>query len=200
MQTASLLLCLAAQLSLCAASVVVFGRGDCPNPGTQSRFIAQFYLGTWYEYQRFGNWFQVFTECGRATYGRNRDGSISVFNAGTQRIKLFGVTLREKDVSILGKATTPDPRKPAELSVSFGNGPGGSRPNYYVVETDYRSYTVVFSCTKIPLVPINIQLAWILVRSPGFIPRDIDNIKARMSAAGIDVTKLQTIDQTNCGY
>lgn len=187
-------------LTYATPRLAVIKPGKCPKPSVQANFNRTEYLGTWYEYERFGNWFQILVECGRAEYGVNAaDQSISVLNAGTRRFRVFGNPITIGPVSIVGKATTPDPTKPAELTVSFSEfQPTSDTPNYFVVETDYKNYAVVFSCDTLPGNLLNLQFAWILTRERGVAPADLAAIKANLSAANIDVSKLFIVNQENC--
>ena len=64
----------------------------------------------------------------------------------------------------IGKATVVDPSKDeGYLQVKFGRFiPAG---DYKVVETDYTSYTVIYTCTGLPGI-YNIEYVWILTRDP----------------------------------
>ncbi|XP_012943443.1 apolipoprotein D-like [Aplysia californica] len=117
--TSAVLVLLSTLLSSAAAQGVVLRPGRCPATGTQAAFDPSRYLGTWYEYERFDNWFEAGMDCVRAEYGLNPDQTISVLNAGTRTFKLFGRTIFSRPASINGDATTPDPASPAELKVSF---------------------------------------------------------------------------------
>ncbi|GFO00542.1 apolipoprotein d-like [Plakobranchus ocellatus] len=112
---------------LCATlsnALFVIKFGKCPSVTAQATLDTAQYLGVWYEYQRFPAIFEAGLDCTTATYGEDGD-KISVTNAGTTRIDLFGSKIVLNHNSVEGSATVPDPAKPAELSVSFG---GGSFP------------------------------------------------------------------------
>ncbi|XP_012943447.1 apolipoprotein D-like [Aplysia californica] len=139
-------------------------------------------------------------DCVRAEYGLNPDQTISVLNAGTRTFKLFGRTIFSRPASINGDATTPDPASPAELKVSFSqiDGIGGNEPNYYIVETDYDNYAVVFSCFDLPGLPVNIQFAWILTRDRGVAPANLNAIKSNLQAAGVRTRYFKSVNQADC--
>lgn len=180
------------------SNLAVFGSGECPVVSTPKDFDINKYLGQWYEYERFPNWFEVGVKCGFAKYGKNDDGSISVENGGER-----DAWLRRRGrvpVSITGRATVPDSSQPAQLRVSFNpfdNGQGEA--NYFLAATDYTSYAVIFQCSR-PAILFgnNLQFAWILTRGQGVAPGNIAALKAQLTEAGIDVAKFQLVEQQDC--
>ncbi|XP_005108261.1 apolipoprotein D isoform X2 [Aplysia californica] len=198
--SSAVLVLLSTLLSSAAAQGVVLRPGRCPATGTQAAFDPSRYLGTWYEYERFDNWFEAGMDCVRAEYGLNPDQTISVLNAGTRTFKLFGRTIFSRPASINGDATTPDPASPAQLKVSFSQFDviGGNEPNYYIVETDYDNYAVVFSCFNLPGLPVNIQFAWILTRDRGVAPANLNAIKSNLQAAGVRTKYFKSVNQADC--
>ncbi|RUS82022.1 hypothetical protein EGW08_010213 [Elysia chlorotica] len=175
---------------------IVLGLGKCPTVTAQSTLDKAQYLGVWYEYQRFPAIFEAGLDCTTATYGEDGD-DISVTNAGTVRINLFGTKVVLNKNSVDGTATIPDSSKPAELQVSFGGfDMGNNSPNYFIQATDYTNYAVVFSCSEFLFV--NIQFAWILTRDPGVAPTNLATLESNLSDAGVDVSKFMVIDQSGC--
>ncbi|KAK3696799.1 hypothetical protein RRG08_016850 [Elysia crispata] len=174
----------------------VLGLGKCPTVAAQSTLDKAQYLGVWYEYQRFPAIFEAGLDCTTATYGEDGD-DISVTNAGTLRLELFGNKVVLNENSVEGSATIPDPAKPAELQVSFGGfDMGNNSPNYFIQATDYTEYAVVFSCSEFLFV--NVQFAWILTRTPGVAPSNLATLKSNLQAAGVDVSNFKVIDQSGC--
>merc|ERR1712130_517989 len=68
---------------------------------------------------------------------------------------------------ILGSAYVPDPELPGELLVQFPGNPEGS---YWILETDYHNYSVVYSCTDFLFGAIKLEFAWILAREKHLDP------------------------------
>ncbi|GFR61433.1 apolipoprotein D-like [Elysia marginata] len=102
-----------------------------------------------------------------------------------------------KRSSVVGNATVPDPSKPAELRVSFGGyGPSGNKPNYFIQETDYENYSVIFSCDE--LIGFNIQFAWILTRNRGVAPSNLSDLEQKLEDAGVDTSYFFVVDQSSC--
>ncbi|GFO12628.1 apolipoprotein d [Plakobranchus ocellatus] len=193
------LVCLTAAL-LClglAQAAVVIRTGSCPVVHGQPTLDTERYLGTWYEYQRFPAVFEFALDCTSAQYDLIEDGKISVLNNGTLRVTIFGQTYVIRRSSARGVATVPDPSKPAELSVSFGGYSATSdKANYFIQETDYDNYSVVFSCFQLP--GFNIQFAWILTRQRGIAPSNLQDLENNLRAAGVNTNPFFVVDQQGC--
>jgi len=182
-----------------ASGFLVIGTGDCPATGTKANFDINQYLGKWYEYERFDNPFEIGVKCGTAQYDLIDQQTVRVVNGGIREFKLFNVVLRRAPTEVNGTAVVVDPSKPAELKVSFSEfDMSGSGPNYFVVDTDYSNYAVVFSCSKINLLNLNVQFAWVLTRQQGVPPANLQAIRDNLQAAGVDVGKLKVQVQTGC--
>jgi apolipoprotein D and lipocalin family protein len=97
------------------------------------------YVGLWYEQEKYPFIFELGGKCITATYGLLADGNVSVLNK--QKGKWTN-----KESSITGKARIVSN---AKLLVSFNGIPGNRESNYWVVGTDYTTYTVVYSCSNV---------------------------------------------------
>ncbi|XP_038121516.1 outer membrane lipoprotein Blc [Culex quinquefasciatus] len=125
-------------------------------------FNLEKYLGKWYEVERYEQDYERNLECVTAEYTRKvQDGSIDVKNKGF---------LAKKDAyaSFSGIAYISDPLLDpvvAKLNVSYGILASGIS-NYWVVDTDYRNFAVVYSCTPIDDSESVIEGYWLLSRTP----------------------------------
>ena len=88
-----------------------FGFGRCPNVKTVHNFDTSKYLGAWYSQMQVPSTFQpADMTCVRALYGDRGDGTISVYNTGTNGKGVL--------VEICGYAYQPDPADyPGKLAV-----------------------------------------------------------------------------------
>ena len=112
--------------------------GTCPTFTTKSGFTLASYLGTWYEYQRDRwTWYELNSDCTTATYSLNSDGSVAVKNRCENNIYCYLWRKIQPD----GKATCSG----AECKVTFSDAEP-TNYNYNVIDTDYTSYAVVYSC------------------------------------------------------
>jgi len=148
-----------ALLVLCLAGHHASGQGwfECPKPPVQSNFELKRYTGLWYEIERY--WYMVpelNTYCGTAQYTIKNDSHILVNNSARTG------SVNADTYSVIGDAYAPNPSEPAKLIVSFG-----SPAPLWILETDYVTYSIAFSCTEV-LGAVPIQFAWIISRDANF--------------------------------
>jgi len=133
-------------------------RGSCPHQDVVQNFDVNRYTGVWYENRKYFAIFQLGGACTTATYSLQPDtGVVKVVNS--QTIAGF-------QTNITGTATVTDPSKnEAKLSVSFF-GREQETSNYWVLDTDYTSYAVVWACDNRlgSIFKFNTQFMWILTR------------------------------------
>ncbi|XP_050405749.1 apolipoprotein D-like [Patella vulgata] len=136
-----------------SAFAQVPGFGGCPSSNTVANFDIDRYLGKWYEVYKLPNLFQKGQTCVTANYSIKADGHIKVYNQGFSN---------GKTVFAEGDAYIPDKADASKLSLRFTNAaPYG---HYWVLDTDYTTYTVVFSCESLGGLA-HIEFAWILTRN-----------------------------------
>lgn len=128
--------------------------GGCPKVDTVSDLEIQKYLGKWYEAERYFAFFEFGGKCVTATYTGNANGTVTVVNK--QISSLSGIAS-----SIQGFATQKSSNK-AKLSIVFPSMPVHIEGPYWIVDTDYTSYAVVWSCFDYGFV--STRNAWILTR------------------------------------
>ncbi|XP_021344900.1 apolipoprotein D-like, partial [Mizuhopecten yessoensis] len=70
--------------------------------------------------------------------------------------------------------------------------------NYYVIDTDYDNYSIVYSCSDVYGFT-HVELAWIMSRERnGVTRRQRSKLYSRLSSLGIDTTQFIESDQTGC--
>ncbi|XP_063340327.1 apolipoprotein D-like [Pelmatolapia mariae] len=162
-------------------SAQTFHWGPCPTPKVQSNFTLQPYLGKWYEIERLPAYFAT-GKCIRANYTMREDGTVRVLNS----------QVGDDRWSIEGTAKVIDPQEPAKLKVNFS--PLLPYAPYWVLSTDYTSYTVVYSCTSV-FGRMHFYFAWIFSRSSSLPPETVRNAKQVLIEEGIDISKMTPTDQ-----
>ncbi|GFO43008.1 apolipoprotein d [Plakobranchus ocellatus] len=148
------------------------------------------YTGMWYEFQRFPDIAEGHLECASYAF-RDALNSMIVTKRGIMRADLFGKTFSRKNYTDIGVATIPDSDKPAEFNLVFGEralqvltDAPGQKANFIIHDTDYKNYSVVFSCTQVD--NLNIQHAYILTRVRGVTPPNLAELESKLTAAGVD--------------
>ncbi|XP_070842239.1 apolipoprotein D-like [Chaetodon trifascialis] len=173
-------------LTAAAADAQSIHRGNCPRPSVQEDFNITKYMGTWYEVEKLPAMFERGT-CNQAMYSLLPDGTVSVRNSE--------LLSNRKMNSVEGVAKVKNSSQPAILGVSFFK--GVSDGPYWVLSTDYLSYSLVYSCSDY-FGLFHIDFAWILARTRA-LPEDLINqLHDKLSAAGVDVNLLTVSNQTGC--
>ena len=134
-----------------------FQWGGCPSYSRRlESFEVSKYSGKWFEIAREQSTPYQKGECGTAEYSLNEDGSLKVVNSELLPSGEFN--------SIIGRITTTS--DPFRLQVEFSDSFFGKlfKGDYQVVDTDYESFSVVYSCTS--LFVGRIEYYWILSRTP----------------------------------
>lgn len=133
------------------------------------------YLGTWYEIARYPTSFQTGLVGVTAEYARRDDGAIQVTNRGLVE------TLDGKEKSARARAWVPDDAQPGRLKVQFF---WPLAANYWVIalDEDYQ-WAVVGEPGR--------RYLWILSRTPQMDRTTESTIRARITALGYDVERLE---------
>ncbi|CAH1110831.1 unnamed protein product [Psylliodes chrysocephalus] len=174
---------------LIIASILPFCLGGCLNPDVVQHFNVPAYLGKWYEQEKYPQIFQVGGRCTTAEYSLNDDGTVHVLN--TEQI------IGDSTSSIEGTAKLVGQNGEAKLDFSIDLKIVSPHAPYWVVDTDYTSYALVWSCQELFGVPVS-STAWILTREQNPPQSLINQAYAKLEAQGIDTNKLKKTDQTNC--
>ena len=128
----------------------------CDTPNPVSNFDGARYMGTWYTASHSrGMPFQLDRwSCTTAMYGDlEADGAFKLYNSSETKYHVgprFGVH---------GTAVTTSDAGSVAVSI----GAHSDAPNYFVVDTDYENYSIVYNCSQ---KYTNITELWYLTRNP----------------------------------
>ncbi|XP_029162001.1 LOW QUALITY PROTEIN: uncharacterized protein LOC114933539 [Nylanderia fulva] len=131
--------------------------GTCLNLETKQQFELDKYLGKWYEVERYFAWFEFGGKCVTANYSLNMNNTVKITNR--QISSLTGVATGIEGIGrLIGKPDDP------KLAVTFPSLPISFDAPYWILDTDYNTYSVVWSCTNLGV--FNVRNVWILTREP----------------------------------
>ncbi|XP_056645346.1 apolipoprotein D-like [Diorhabda sublineata] len=165
--------------------------GSCPNVETVQHFDVARYLGKWFEMERYFAIFELGGKCVTAEYSLHDNGTVHVRN---QQLQFY----TEAQTTIDGTARLASNTGEAKLLVTFPSLPVAFDAPYWVVETDYDSYSVVWSCVDLSI--LNFQNAWILTRER--VPSTATMEKAYMALKKQNISRTYFLktNQANCPH
>lgn len=159
--------------------------GECPEFVPKEDFDVEQYLGKWYEIMRVETRYELNQVCNYAEYTDRGDGTVGVHNAGLEAdgtmTEIFGY-VEPSDVS-------------GALLLHLDGVPFVG--DYNVLETDYVTYTSVFSCGPVPLLG-HVEQAWILARKPSLTEDELNTALSAFAKWGINTEKYHVTDQEGC--
>ncbi|CAH1377717.1 unnamed protein product [Tenebrio molitor] len=115
--------------------------GPCPEYKTVQNFDLNKYLGKWFEAERYFAVFEFGGKCVTADYNYDNNGAVNIINQ--QISALTGIRS-----TIEGLGNHVGRSDEARLSVSFPSLPVNFDAPYWVLDTDYDNYSVVWSCSN----------------------------------------------------
>jgi len=167
--------------------------GRCPVVPVKDGFDATKYVGAWYEIRSYFAIFELGVNCSLANYTLLPNNRIRVNNSGT----VFNHNHTRVMTNATGVAFAPNPAIPAKLVVMFDN--MNRTGDYWVVETDYNNFAVVWACKNIAGGFFHEEHSWVLGRSPSGFNGDIEaQIDKALSTHNIDPTLFHPTVQKHC--
>lgn len=169
-------------------------QGLCPELIPQLNFNLDAYLGTWYEIQRYEQEFQLSLDCATAEYTLEDPNvpRVTVVNSGISFNGTEDIFVEVRGVAV--PSYPEDARNPAQLSVAFF-GMEPDRSNYWILGTDYRSFSLVWSCEQITAESYR-EFAWILSREQKIPPYVLAQVYMLLAGNGIAMEDLRVTDQS----
>ncbi|KAK9869278.1 hypothetical protein WA026_003030 [Henosepilachna vigintioctopunctata] len=162
---------------------------DCPDFDVVENFDLNRYLGKWYEQYRYVNVFELMGKCNVAEYSLNANGSVNVHNEQVN-------TLTGKIKTIDGNAVPVGEITEAKFIVNFPQGGVFSNAPYWVLDTDYETYSVIWSCEKHLFV--SSRFLWLLSREQNASDKTVKKMYAVLDKFNIDRSLMVSADQENC--
>lgn len=168
-----------------------FTFAQCPRLNTVKLDIAK-YQGAWFEIAT--------TPWARRTFQRDCLCTKARYTPEASRVKVDNTcNLRTVDGKLqrsIGHAIARNASEPGKLSVSFGWGMYG---DYWVIDTDYTSYSAVWSCSSV--FGVKAEFLWILSRTQVMDVNKYRNITQNAARiTGYDIKDLTLTTQQGCTY
>ncbi|KAJ1527796.1 hypothetical protein ONE63_007747 [Megalurothrips usitatus] len=129
--------------------------GSCPDVKVMPGFDVSKYLGKWYEAERYFAIFEFAGKCVTGNYTVDEEGRIAIVNHQTSALTGIQSTI-EGEVKLVSRSDD------AKLTVRFPSLPLTLDVPYWVLDTDYDNYAVVWSCSNFGI--FSTRNAWILTR------------------------------------
>ncbi|KAK9873421.1 hypothetical protein WA026_022485 [Henosepilachna vigintioctopunctata] len=149
--------------------------GVCPRVTTQNDFDVPRLMGVWYIQAHYPDGFGVAARCNKAEYTMLPNGTVIILNT-----KVMSNTGQQKSsISTLDPAGRGTDGK---FSITFPVGPENPPPPYWVLETDYESYAVAWSCRSLKTTKNfmkHIRYIWLMTRThnpPANLFRRMSNV------------------------
>lgn len=164
------------------------GSGRCPEVEIEPIFNFTAYLGEWYEHSRYPNVLEKNVSCVLTVYSGpdvSRLAFVTTFaelDLTKAPVTLKGIAIKEEPFTTKGK-----------LILHLG----GQVKQYWILKTDYESYSLVWSCADFH--SFHLKYFWILTRSQNPSEETISKINQEIDKRNF-ITKIQLekTRQENC--
>jgi len=179
-------------LALCLGLAYAEPRIDfksCPSPAVMESFELSDYLGTWYEIERNYNPFETSKHsCGATTISQvdSKFGYNVMFNS-TWNVK-------GKNQGLVTKGRYDAINKSAKLKIKPI--PLFPRQDYWVLDTDYKNFAIVWSCAEFYLN--HHELVWIFSRERTMRPENRLKAYNSITKLGFKLEDLTVVEHQNC--
>jgi len=160
----------------------------CPKPAVKEDFDLNQYLGTWYEIERNYNPAETSKhECGKTTISQidSKDGYNVMFNTTWQ--------YRGK---LQNQVTKGVYNAEAGAKMKIKPIPFFPKQNYWVLDTDYENYSIVWSCAE--FIMSEYQLLWIFSREKTMRPENRLKAYTAITDLGFKLKDLIVVKHENC--
>jgi len=175
-------------LALGMPAVMALDFDTCPSPPVMNNFDISKYLGTWYEIERNYN---------PAESSKHRCGTthISQLDSNDYNV-MFNTTWKYRDTTrrqvIKGKYNAND--EPAKLKIKPI--PLFPKQNYWVLDTDYDNYAIVWSCAEFYFS--HYELVWIFGRNKNMRPETRMRAYNKLQQYGFKLEDLIVVEHSHC--
>ncbi|KPJ09407.1 Apolipoprotein D [Papilio machaon] len=140
---------------IAAVTAQIPSLGFCPDYQPMANFNMNRFLGTWYEAERYFTVSELGSRCVTTKYESTPEGRILVSNEITNAMTGMKRVL-DGHLQMIGREGE------GRMIVKYATLPVPYDTEFSVLDTDYDTYAVMWSCSGIG--PVHIQNAWVLTR------------------------------------
>ncbi|XP_049874015.1 apolipoprotein D-like isoform X2 [Pectinophora gossypiella] len=140
---------------LSSAAAQIPSLGWCPDYQPMANFNMKRFLGTWFEAERYFTVSELVSRCVTTKYESTPEGRILVSNEITNSLTGMKRVL-DGHLQMIGREGE------GRIIVKYAALPIPYDTEYSILDTDYDSYAVMWSCSGIG--PVHTQNAWVLTR------------------------------------
>ncbi|XP_050729987.1 apolipoprotein D-like isoform X2 [Eriocheir sinensis] len=176
-------------LVLVVVLVGVAEGGTCPKYPIIRDFDFQRYMGLWYQQDKRQASWEAPGRCWRTLYSRDRK------NGQFKMKMIFESTLTNRVERYDSQLTLQGPAKPSLIKYSIPL--TFMEDEFQVLATDYESFALEYKCDPNGILEKQ-ESIWLLTREKTPSPLVLQRAYAIMHHLGIDIRKLERVDQT-CG-
>lgn len=125
-------------------------------------------------------------------------------NASTVSVTNNGVKTSDGSLTVIdGYAVIDNANEPNKLSVYFPINLGGvisfnQASPYNVWQSDYNTYSLVYSCTPLISGILKSETAWVLSRTPTLDANKVEELKNILKDQGVNTSPFEVVDQASC--
>jgi len=190
------LLCFVTSVVLVVTGVDGQTLGRCPNKETMRQFNPKEFEGQWYEVEKTFYMMEMTSSCTSFNFTLNPDGTsfkvhIGIKNRITGNPNIFSgtATLISKNKSVLNyQAESRLPNLLSRMLPTTGL--------YYIMYSDYRNYTVLWSCTSYGL--FHTDIVWVLGRERDLTATSRGELYNLLYELNINIDRLTLTKHERC--
>ncbi|XP_072946560.1 apolipoprotein D-like [Epargyreus clarus] len=174
---------------IATAAAQIPSLGWCPDYQPMANFSINRFLGDWYEAERYFTVSELGTRCVTTKYESTPEGRILVSNEITN--SLTGMKrVMDGYLQMIGREGE------GRMIVKYSSLPIPYDNEFSILDTDYDSYAVMWSCSGIG--PVHIQNAWVLTRERLAPPMVMQYAYAALERYKISRTFFVKTNQDDC--
>uniref|UniRef100_A0A182JKD6 Lipocalin/cytosolic fatty-acid binding domain-containing protein n=1 Tax=Anopheles atroparvus TaxID=41427 RepID=A0A182JKD6_ANOAO len=172
--------------------------GNCSIMSTKVPYVKNFqiekYLGVWYERERYEQPYERNQECVTTEYRSSQP--VGMLEVKTRGLLPTNETFQAfSSIGTFSEEPSENGEWNAKLNMSFGA--GWNETIYYIVDTDYGNYAIVYSCTSFPETDQSVEGYWLLsrTRKPITDPTMLDRV-TKLRSTYFELSHMRATNQT----